>query len=422
MASASPATSNRASLHAPVVTTLDAIATGTPSLRKPQDEAAAFMTQIESLSKPLRSRLPAVYRGSAIDARHSCIPDYGEDDPAAFDFFPATWTLEPAPSTAERNARYREAAVPLAEDVAQRALRQSGVASDDITHVIAVSCTGFFAPGLDVQIVKRLGLPPTTQRTMIGFMGCYAAFNALRVAHSFCQSHPDARVLVVCVELCTLHFQIEDTLESVVVNALFADGAAAAVLSARSGNDARGRLAYRGSRSVMDDDSEDAMTWTIGDTGFRMGLSPRVPDVIAEHLPGYTQGLLANHGLQHASVDAWAIHPGGRRIVERAKDVLALSDDDVATSLGILRDYGNMSSPTILFVLQRLLGWNTEATPGTNGASAAASDSQANASAFGAGRSASSGTLPNALVAMAFGPGLTIEGALFGRVGAGDLS
>jgi predicted naringenin-chalcone synthase len=301
------------------------------------------------------------------------------------------------------------------------------VAAEEITHVIAVSCTGFFAPGLDVQIVKRLGLPSTTQRTLIGFMGCYAAFNALRVAHSFCQSHPNARVLLVCVELCTLHFQIEDTLESVVVNALFADGAAAAVLSARPEADARGRLAYLGSRTVMDDDSEAAMTWTIGDTGFQMGLSSRVPDVIAQHLPGYTQALLADHGRSRSDVDAWAIHPGGRRIVERAQDVLGLSAGDVATSLSVLRDYGNMSSPTILFVLQRLLGWDASAAaqsaPGGDGETPAANDSQVNAPEANATlpdplTETPSGTPPSTLVAMAFGPGLTIEGALFGRVGA----
>ena len=387
-----------------VHTTLDAIATATPDLRKPQDEAAAFMTQIDSLSERLRSRLPAVYRGSAIDARHSCIADYGTDDPEAFDFFPATWALEPAPSTAERNDRYREAAVPLAETVARQALDTAAVAPDDITHVIAVSCTGFFAPGLDVEIVKRLGLAPTTQRTVIGFMGCYAAFNAMRVAHGFCQSHPEARVLVVCVELCTLHFQIEDTLESVVVNALFADGAAAAVFSARSGNDARGRMAYRGSRAMLDDDSTDAMTWTIGDTGFRMGLSSSVPDVIATHLPDYTQALLAAHGLSREDVDFWAIHPGGRRIVERAREVLDVPESAVAPSLSVLRDYGNMSSPTVLFVLKRILEGHLE------GHNDALSPDLPRPSPTPAHHDA-----PDTGLAMAFGPGLTIEGAVFER-------
>lgn len=369
-------------------TVLDAIATGTPSLRKSQSDAADFMTQIERLPDPLRNRLPAIYRGSAIDARHSCVADYGKDDPDDFTFFPPNWSLDPAPSTRDRNEQYREAAIPLAEDVGRRAMEDAQALPKDITHVIAVSCTGFFAPGLDVELVKRLGLPPTTQRTVVGFMGCYAAFNALRVAHSFCQSQPDARVLIVCVELCTLHFQIDDTLESVIVNSLFADGAAAAVLSRRAPADARGRYAYVDGRCQMDDDSMEAMTWAIGDTGFEMGLSSRVPDVIAEHLPGYVDALLAPHDLAKPDIDFWAIHPGGRRIVEAAADALNLPEGATRDSLAVLRQYGNMSSPTVLFVLQRILD------------RAAAANGQA----------------PAHGVAMAFGPGLTLEGALFQRV------
>ena len=369
-------------------TTIDAIATGNPPLERTQEEAADFMANIESLPDPLQSRLPALYRGSAIESRYTCVPDYGRDDPAEFTFFPETWTLEPAPSTEDRNEHYRESVVPLAEDVATRALDDADAAPDDITHVIAVSCTGFFAPGLDVELVKRLGLPPNTERTFIGFMGCYAAFNALRVADSFCQSNPDARVLVVCAELCTLHFQIEDSLESVVVNSLFSDGAAAAVLSRRDEPDAQGRLAYLDGRTHLDDDSMEDMTWAIGDTGFKMGLSSRVPDVVGENLPDYVDNLLLPHGLAQDDLDFWAIHPGGRRIVEGARETLGLSEAQVADSLAVLRQYGNMSSPTILFVLQRILERWAEGD----------------------------GAPPEHGVAMAFGPGLTIEGALFRRV------
>ena len=369
-------------------TTLDAIATGNPPLRRSQEEAAAFMAQIDRLPDALQNRLPAVYRGSAIDHRYTCVPDYGREDPDAFSFFPNNWGLEPAPTTEQRNERYREAAVPLAEEVGRRALNQADVDPEDVTHVVAVSCTGFFAPGLDVELVKRLSLPPTTQRTVVGFMGCYAAFNALRVAHGFCQSQPDARVLVVCTELCTLHFQIDNTLESVIVNSLFSDGAAAAVLSGRDGADAQGRLAYRDGRCHLDDDSMEDMTWAIGDTGFKMGLSSRVPDVVGDNLPAYVDNLLSPHDLTPEALDFWAIHPGGRRIVEGAQDALGLSDADVADSLAVLRDYGNMSSPTILFVLKRILE------------RAAQGD----------------GAPPDRGVAMAFGPGLTIEGALFERV------
>jgi predicted naringenin-chalcone synthase len=292
-------------------TVLESIATANPPLRRSQEEAAAFMEQIESLPQPLRSRVPAIYQRSAIDYRYSCVADYGRDDPEAFEFFPNDWSLQPAPSTEQRNQKYREAVLPMAERAGRDALAQSTVPADGITHVIAVSCTGFFAPGLDIELVKRLDLPPSTQRTFIGFMGCYAAFNALRVAHSFCQSDPEARVLVVCAELCTLHFQTSGTLEEVVVNSLFSDGAAAAVLSARSAEEARGELVYVDSRTQLDDDSMEAMTWDIGDTGFLMGLSSRVPDVIADHLPAYLNRLLAPHDLTADDIDVWAIHPGG---------------------------------------------------------------------------------------------------------------
>ncbi len=375
----------------PIHTVLDAIATGNPPICRSQDEAAAFMQRIDSLPQPLRSRLPAIYDRSAIDYRYTCVKDYARDEAAAFDFFPNDWSLQPAPSTEARNQKYREAVLPLAEGVARDVLAQSSVAPDDITHVIAVSCTGFFAPGLDIELVKRLGLAPTTQRTFIGFMGCYAAFNALRVAHSFCQSDPDARVLVVCAELCTLHFQTDGSLEEVVVNSLFSDGAAAAVLAARPESEARGKLAYVDGRAQLDDDSMDAMTWNIGDTGFLMGLSSRVPEVIADHLPRYLDGLLRPHDLTDGDMDFWAIHPGGRAIVEKARDVMGLDDAAVRDSLEVLRLHGNMSSPTILFVLKRILDRHHNAQDNDG-------------SPFEHG------------VAMAFGPGLTIEGALFQRV------
>jgi predicted naringenin-chalcone synthase len=357
-------------------TVLDTIATATPPTRALQPDTAAFMQRITSLPERLRARLPAIYRGTAIDRRHSAIADFAEDDPDNFTFFPSTWSLKPAPSTAARNAKYREAILPLTRHAAREALAQSDTDAADITHVIGVSCTGFFAPGFDIHLVKELGLPPTTQRTFIGFMGCYAAFNALRVAHSFCESQPNARVLIVCAELCTLHFQVDGALETAVVNALFADGCAAAIVSQRD-TVPTGALEYINSRTTMDDDSMDHMTWDIGDTGFQMGLSSRVPRVIAEHLPAYVEGLVPDN----ASVDFWAIHPGGRAIVDKAQEVLGLSDADVHDSLEVLRTYGNMSSPTILFILKRMLEHGPDT--GTHG------------------------------VSMAFGPGLTIEGALW---------
>jgi predicted naringenin-chalcone synthase len=313
------------------------------------------------------------------------VADYTRDDAGDFAFFPPTWSLMPEPSTARRNDVYRQAVVPLAERAAAEALDAADLAPEDVTHLVAVSCTGFFAPGLDIALVRRLGLAPTTPRTLVTFMGCYAAFNALRVAHGFCQSDPEARVLVVCAELCTLHFRASQTLESAVVNALFADGAAATVVSSRAPEDAAGQLAYAGARTQLDGNSMEAMTWDLGDHGFRMGLASSVPGVLAQHLPAYAEALLAPEGLTDADVDFWAIHPGGRAIVEKAQEVLGLADADVAPSLGILRDYGNMSSPTVLFVLKRMME-EAEGRPLGDG------------------------------VAMAFGPGLTLEGALLRTV------
>jgi alpha-pyrone synthase len=368
-------------------TVLESIATGNPPLRRSQEFAAGFMQRIESLPAPIRNRIPAIYERSGIDFRFSCIEDY-TCEPPDFEFFPKTWSLQPEPSTADRNEKYRASILPLVEDVGRRAIEEAGVQPEQITHVVAVSCTGFFAPGLDIELVKRLGLPPTTQRTMIGFMGCYAAFNALRVADALCRTREDARVLVVCAELCTLHFQIGDTLESAVVNALFSDGAAAAVLSHRDAGDVGDALVFAGSHTLLDADSMGDMTWAIGDHGFDMGLSSRVPGVIAGHLPEYVPALLETAGLARSDVDFWAIHPGGRAIVEKAQEVLGLSGNDVHDSMEVLREHGNMSSPTILFVLKRFLDRHRE-------------------------RLAAGDRGYRAGVAMAFGPGLTLEGAVF---------
>jgi alpha-pyrone synthase len=366
-------------------TVLEAIETANPPLFRSQAHAASFMERVESLPAGIRSRIAAIYDRSGIERRYSCVPDYAHFDPDRFEFFPPNWSLQPAPSTEQRNRWYRAAVVPLMEDASRKAMNSAGVYPSDVTHVVTVSCTGFFAPGPDVALVKSLGLSPSVRRTMIGFMGCFAALNAMRVADAFCRSHPGAVVLVVCAELCTLHFQIEETLESAIVNALFSDGAAAAIFRSRESDaDARG-LIYRGSHTAIDEDSLEDMSWDIGNTGFMMGLTSRVPSVIASHLPAFVEHLAASLGGRD-EIDFWAIHPGGRAIVEKAQSVLDLDDNDVHDSLDVLRQYGNMSSPTILFVLKRFLD-----------------------RVRGGDEAVKRG------VAMAFGPGLTLEGAAFAR-------
>ncbi len=340
------------------------------------------MSQLTNLLPQLRDRGAKIYAKSGIDQRYTCIPDY-LTAPPNFSFYPNNWALEPSPSTHDRNQLYQTYAAKLAESAAADAIADSTFPHESITHLIVVSCTGFSAPGVDVHLIQQLGLRADIDRTMIGFMGCYAAFNGLKTAHAICQSNPKARVLLVCVELCTLHFQAENTIESVVINAIFGDGAAAAILSSESAAAAAGKLAYVDGYSLLVPDSLDLMHWTIGNTGFLMGLSPKVPATIAEHLPGYLQTFLDRNDLTQSAIDFWAIHPGGRQIVDQVQNLLQLSDRMVADSYAVLREYGNMSSTTILFILKRLLAQH-QAGDG-----------------FGNG------------VAMAFGPGLTIEGCLF---------
>lgn len=372
-------------------TVLEAIATANPPYKLTQNEAANFMLQTESLSASIRKRIPSIYANSGIDFRYSCISDYG-GDLQNFELYPDNWELTPTPTTFSRNQRYEAYAPKIALQAAQQAIAQADLTPKDITHLIVVSCTGFSAPGIDIHLIKHLGMSYGISRTMIGFMGCHAAFNGLKSAHAICQSDRQAKVLLVCVELCSLHFQVADTLENTIINAIFSDGAAAAILTSRPFAEAEGKLAYTDGYSLLIENTEELMNWTIGDTGFLMGLSPKVPDVVVGHLPDYLRTFLNDHNLTQSDLDFWAIHPGGRRIIEKIQLACELSDRMVADSFEILRRYGNMSSPTILFILKQILENHqigTSDRPNSN---------------FQNG------------IALAFGPGLSIEGCLFQKV------
>jgi alpha-pyrone synthase len=368
-------------------TTLHAIATANPTFKLPQSEACQFMMQVEGLSQALRRRIPAIYASSEIDRRYSCIPDYGSN-PEQFQFYPNNWDLSPFPTTADRNQFYTQQATSLAVHACRDALIQSPYVAEDITHLIVVSCTGFSAPGVDIQIIQQLNLCSTVARTLIGFMGCHGALNGLKVAHDICQANPLARVLMVCVELCTLHFQIEDSIESVVTNALFSDGSAAVVLSSESGPEKS--LHYRSGHSLVMPDSQSLMSWTIGNTGFLMGLSPQVPDRIGANISRYIDTVLDSYHLSRSDLAFWAVHPGGIQIVKQVQTALDLAQSQLQDSYDVLRDYGNMSSPTILFILKRILDRLSQDDLRQDDLSK-----------------------PQLGSAMAFGPGLTIECALF---------
>lgn len=257
------------------------------------------------------------------------------------------------PTTRERMELYSRFAAGLACESSQMALDQARINPREITHLITVSCTGFDAPGVDIELIERLGLPNTTQRMQIGFMGCHAAINGLRAARAVTQSDPGARVLLCAVELCSLHYRFTWDSERIIGNALFADGSAALVLSGGVSelpvNSAPWQVVDTG--SVVIADSKQAMSWSIGDNGFDMRLSSDVGDKIEEQLAGWLIAWLGKHQLGVKDIAYWGVHPGGPRIVSAVKTSLGLSDDDLSTSRAILARHGNMSSPTVLFIL-----------------------------------------------------------------------
>jgi predicted naringenin-chalcone synthase len=283
---------------------------------------------------------------------------------------------DPGPSTRQRMEHFAEQAAPLLSAASQAALDRAGLRATDITHLVLVSCTGFSAPGVDIQLIKRLGLASTVQRTQVGFMGCHGAINGLRVAQALTGADPAARVLLGAVELCSHHYHYGWDPKRLVANALFADGAAAVVGSAPGPAEAW-RVTATG--SCLFPDSEYAMTWTIGDYGFDMTLSTRVPALIAENLRPWLTSWLIGQGLTLEQVASWAAHPGGPRILTAVEEALGLDERATADSRAVLAECGNMSSPTVLFVLQRL------------------QHRQA----------------PRPCVALGFGPGLVAEAALF---------
>lgn len=369
------------SKQAPVF--VHAVATAVPEHRLRQSEILAFMQAVQADTPEKAAFLTKIYQGSAIETRHSAIADYRRDW-REFEFYPRDPALEPEPGTAARNALFVRESERLALQAAGRLFAQPlELGPADVTHLVTVSCTGFSAPGFDLDLQRRLPLPASLRRSHLGFMGCCAAFPALRLAWETCRADPAAKVLIVDVELCTLHFQKRWDHDSVVANALFADGAAAVLVSADPYDSPSPLFRLDGFATRTLPDSAGEMAWSIGDTGFDMKLSAYVPRLIQSHLPGIVDGLLAAAGHRRADLAAWAVHPGGRAILDRLADSLELPPGALAASYDVLRGYGNMSSATIFFVLDEL------------------------------SRRRRAGAAPAGLAfAAAFGPGLTVESAL----------
>ena len=287
-----------------------------------------------------------VAQASGIERRYSCYAPASFPDDGVIDQR-GNFKRGNFPGTELRMQAYEESAAPLACRAVEKLL--AGEDRSRVTHIIVTSCTGFYAPGVDLDIVERCGLSPSVERTIIGFMGCYAAVNALKLAHHIVRADAAARVLVVSVELCTLHINETQELEELLSFCLWGDGCAAALVTAEPQG-----LRLDGFKVLVDRDSRELMSWRIGDFGFDMVLSGRVPAAIYGMLRKRGDEVLGNGGPE--AIDLWAIHPGGRSILDIVQRGLKLEPEALTASREVLRLYGNMSSATILFVLERLLG------------------------------------------------------------------
>lgn len=333
-----------------------------PSLIK-QEDAVQMAVDCCATSDRHIKLLPALYRRTHVRTRGAVALAQGNGHDAGMShvaqhpdqaFYPQRLDHDDrGPTTGERMIRYAAEALPLGAIAARSAIEQARVRPDQITHLVSASCTGFSAPGLDIRLIRELGLQPTVQRTHVGFMGCHGAFNALQVARSIALADARAMVLVVSVELCSLHFAYGFDAQRVVANALFADGAGAAIISQQEAHASLGDLAA--TASCLLENCQDAMTWHIGNHGFEMTLSSTVPSIIGEQLRPWLEPWLAGQGLTIDQIRSWAIHPGGPRVIESVEQALGLPEGIAVQSRRVLSDFGNMSSATILFILQRII-------------------------------------------------------------------
>jgi predicted naringenin-chalcone synthase len=356
--------------------TIAGLATALPAHRIHQPDVAEIARSFSCETKEQARVFAAIFRLSGVETRHSAVLDTSDGELASRQSFYGP----SSPTTRERMRAYEEHGGPLAALAAGGALADAVIEPEAVTHVVTVSCSGFSAPGIDQALIRELALSPGVARTHIGFMGCHGLLNGLRVARAFVESDPSACVLLCAAELCSLHFQYGWDSERMVANALFADGAAAMAILPGLERSRRPAFTVLGMGSTLLPDSEDAMTWRVGDHGFTMTLSPRVPELIGEHIRPWLSGWLARHGHAIESVGSWAVHPGGPRILSVFGEAAGLDPSCLSPSFRVLADYGNMSSPTIAFILERLR-------------------------AAGA---------PGPCVAIGFGPGLAVEAALLG--------
>lgn len=326
------------------------IGTANPPHRHEQSEILNFMQMVYAFGDVDKRKLRFLYNNSGIKTRYSAIPDYSLALPG-WEFFPKGENLEPFPSIELRMKWYDQHAAPVSIKAILNCL-EGYATPDQVTHLITVSCTGMSAPGLDLQIMEQMDLPKTIYRTSVNFMGCYAAIHALKMANDICTASPAAKVMIVCTELCTLHFQRDSGIDSVASSLLFGDGSAA-VLVTSDQNTEHGLHLDHFYSEVIPRGKKD-MTWEISSRGFLMTLSGYIPELIEQDFEPLVNRALAGTGVKPEEINDWCIHPGGKRILEAVGKCLELSKDKLRYSYQTMENFGNMSSPTILFVLKEI--------------------------------------------------------------------
>ncbi|MEO6230742.1 MAG: type III polyketide synthase [Ferruginibacter sp.] len=353
------------------------IATGVPPYKHFQTDICTFANTIYCNNADDSRKMKFLYNHSGIDTRYSVMPDYSTHQ-SGRRFYEKNDTLEPFPSLEKRMEWYADNAVMLSVKTIQECI-SGKIEKDAITHLITVSCTGLSAPGLDLEIMEAMNLPGNIFRTSVNFMGCYAAIHALKLADAICKNTMEANVVIVCTELCTLHFQKENSIDNITSTLLFGDGSAALLVQHNESN-YRGLIIKDFCSEVSFKGKKD-MSWQLSSSGFLMTLSGYVPDLVKQDFNTLLEKALKKTSINKSDITHWCIHPGGKKILEAIQKSADLGTSELQYSYDVLKEYGNMSSPTILFVLQKVMQELTNNPP----------EKQAT------------------IFSVAFGPGLTME-------------
>jgi predicted naringenin-chalcone synthase len=309
------------------------------------------MQSVYAASESEMRKLRFIYRHCGIQQRYSVLSDYSRPL-TEWKFYPQSENLEPFPSLEQRMGVFFKQAPLLSIDAIRNCL-DGIIHHQDITHLITVSCTGLSAPGLDLQVMELMDLKKDIFRTSVNFMGCYAAIHALKLANVICNGNNTARVLIVCTELCTLHFQREPTPDNIMSSLLFGDGAAAVLVMPNESRSAG--LEITGFYSEVIPKGKRDMAWEISSSGFLMTLSGYVPELIEEDFAGVVERSLQKEAFSQNEITHWCIHPGGKKILEAIKKSTGIDQDRLQESYNVLQHYGNMSSASVLFVLKSIL-------------------------------------------------------------------